>query len=238
MMYIFGVRKDDMRIARFLSLTFLACSCAALRPAPELRPYPEVRPLDLQSDPGVRRRGDVLWAERRGVKVEVVYIPPAHLDSLMYDVPGGKELLGSLRRTEGREQGWWLAFRVVFVNDTERRIYIDPGAFFLVDLRYIARYRAFSYKEVAALFYPRSGSAFGVERYRRLLKAASGVLLRKGFVEPGKGRGGIVLFRFRGDEERDVALILPGIDLSPDDEEVRTADFRFDFSYAFRYLSG
>ncbi|HIE04310.1 MAG TPA: hypothetical protein EYP61_06075 [Candidatus Latescibacteria bacterium] len=226
-----------MKVARFASFAFLVCSCAALRPAPELRPYPEVRPLDLQSDPVVRRRGDVLWAERRGLKVEVTYIQPAHLDSLMHEIPGGKELLGSLRRTEGREQGWWLAFRMVFVNDTGRRIYFDPGAFFLVDLRYITRYRAFSYREISALFYPRSGSAFGVERYRRLLKAASGMLLRKGFVESGKGRGGIVLFRFRGDEEREVALVLSGIDLSPDDEEVRTADFRFDFSYAFRYLS-
>ena len=218
------------------SLVFLLlCSCAALRPAPELRPYPDVRPSGLQSDPAVERTGRILRAEKHGVRIEVTYLTPEHLDSLMLGLPGGEELLRSLRRVEGREQGWWLAFRVVLVNGTKKRVYVDPGAFFLVDLKYISQYRAYSYKEISALFYPRSGSAFGVERYRSLLKAASGALLRESFVGSGKGWGGIVLFRFRGEEDRDIALMLTGIDLSPDDEEVSTADFRLDFSYSFRY---
>ena len=159
------------------------------------------------------------------------YIAPEHLDSLIQNVPGGTELLQVLRMTEGDERGWWLAFRVVFVNNTGRRIYIVPGASFLIDMRYITQHRAITYEEIAALYYPRSGSAFGVERYRRIVRAASSVLLRKGFVEPGKGLGGILLFRFRGKEERDIALVLTGVDLSPDEEELHTADFRFDFSY-------
>jgi len=217
-----------------LSALFLLWSCAVPRTAPIPRPNPEVRPLDLQGDPRVGRQGDVLWAERDGVRVEVRYIPPAHLDSLVQGVPGGMELLQALRRTEGEEQGWWLAFRVVFVNNAGRRIYIVPGASFLIDMRYITQHRAFTYEDIGALYYPRSGSAFGVERYRRVMKAASGVLLKKGFVEPGKGRGGILLFRFRGRKERDIALVLTGVDLSPDEEELHTTDFRFDFSYALR----
>lgn len=221
----------------------LLCYCTStVRSIPYTRLSISVQPMPEQPEKGFEIKDGMIWVTKDSVHVGIEYVSPERLDA-MYAGMKERYRLSENIYTHGEQPqqnpatgGYhvpvkFTVFNMVVVNQTRHRIFLDPSAMLMIDLKRGTQYGALGLDYIKLRYYPRSSDVEAANVYKHVVQLAQETLFPSGLIPSDEVRAGFVLFRPLGKPLRRLRLIVPHLDLTPDAEEMETLEFFFDFEY-------
>jgi hypothetical protein len=198
--------------------------------------------MSEQPEKGIEIRDGIIWVTRDSVRVGMEYVSPERLNAMYagirdtYRLAGNIYTYGEQPRPNPSTGGYhvpvkFIVFNMVVVNQTAHRIFVDPSSVFMMDLKKGTQYQALGLDYIKLRNYPRSSDVKAANRYREVVHLAQQTLFPSGLIPSSEARAGFVLFRPLGKRSRQLRLIIPNLDLTPDADEMEALEFLFDLEY-------